>query len=53
MVCDVESNKPEDLRKMGKVAEWEYLAMAAYVEKFGRLPEFNDKKGTKKFSKST
>jgi len=53
MVCDVESNKPEDLRKMGKVAEWEYLAMAAYVEKFGRLPEFNDKKATKKFSKST
>lgn len=53
MVCDVSSNEPHDLRMMGKVAEWEYLALATYVEKFGRLPEFNDKKRTQKFSKRT
>lgn len=51
VVCDVTSNKPEDLKLMGKVAELEYLAFATYVEKFGKLPEFNNKKDTKKFSK--
>jgi len=53
VVCDVTSNRPDDLKLMGKVAELEYLALAIYVEKFGRLPEFNNKKATKKFSKTT
>jgi hypothetical protein len=53
VACNVTSNEPDDLRLMGKVAELEYLALASYAEKFGRLPKFNDKKWTKKFSKAT
>lgn len=53
IACEVTSDRPEDLRLMGKVVELEYLALAKYAERFGRLPEFNNKKGTKKFSKST
>jgi len=49
--CDVTSNRPVNLRKMGKVAENEYLAIAEYVERFNKLPEFNNKKESKKFSK--
>jgi hypothetical protein len=53
IACNVTSNQPDDLRRMGKVAELEYQALATYAEKFGKLPKFNDKKGTKKFSKAT
>lgn len=42
--CDVNSCKPEDLRKMGDVANFEYTCFAAYAKKFGKLPEFNNKK---------
>lgn len=42
--CDVNSNKPGDLRKMGSVANFEYVCFAEYAQKFRRLPEFNDKK---------
>ncbi len=42
--CDVISNKPEDLCRMGDVANFEYICFAEYAKKFGRLPEFNDKK---------
>ena len=45
--CDVKSNKAEDLLKMGEVAYWEYYCFAEYVERFGRLPEFNDRKSPK------
>ena len=45
--CDVSSNTPRDLRKMGKVAEFEYECFATYVEKWNALPEFNDKKTRK------
>jgi hypothetical protein len=46
--ANVTSNHPEDLRVMGRVAEFEYLCFAAFVEAFGRLPEFNDKKRSPK-----
>jgi hypothetical protein len=41
--CNVKSNKSEDLRIMGEVAKFEYDSIATYVEKYGVLPEFNDK----------
>jgi hypothetical protein len=41
--CDPTSNRPADLRKMGSVARFEYLCFAEFVERFGRLPRFNDK----------
>jgi hypothetical protein len=47
--CNVRSNKPYDLRMMGEVAKYEYECFAKYVEKFGRLPEFNDKKRSPKY----
>lgn len=49
--CDVSSNKPKDLITMGKVAGFEYRCFAQFAKKFGGLPEFNDKKRSKKFSK--
>ena len=48
--CNVVSNLPKDLRKMGQVVKFEYLCLAAYVEKFGVLPEFNNKKESPKYS---
>ena len=48
--CDVKSNKPEDFRIMGDVAKFEYECFATYVEKFGKMPEFNDKKLSPKYS---
>jgi len=48
--CDVESNNPKDLRVMGEVAKFEYDCFAEYAEKFGELPEFNDKKKSPKYS---
>ena len=49
--CDPVSNLPSDLRKMGDVARFEYICFAEYVEHFGRLPRFNDKKKASKYSK--
>lgn len=49
--CDPGSSLPGDLRTMGDVARFEYLCFAAYAEKFGRLPVFNDKKTAPKFSR--
>jgi hypothetical protein len=46
--CDVISNKPKDLRLMGDVCKLEYECFALYAEKFGCLPEFNDKKRSPK-----
>lgn len=48
--CDVKSNTPQDLRIMGKVAKFEYDCFALYVEKFGDLPEFNNKRESPKYS---
>lgn len=41
--CDVTSNDPSDLRVMGDVAKHEYECFATFREKFGVLPQFNDK----------
>jgi hypothetical protein len=46
--CDTVSNLPKDLRQMGEVVKFEYSCLAQYVEKFGVLPEFNDKKKSPK-----
>jgi hypothetical protein len=48
--CDVTSGTPTDLRTMGEVAQFEYLCFAHFVEQFGRLPEFNNKKEALKYS---
>jgi hypothetical protein len=37
---------------MGDVARFEYWCLAHFVERFHRLPNFNDKKKAPKFSKS-
>jgi hypothetical protein len=50
VACDVESNRPRDLRRMGDVAKLEYTCLAAYARLFGRLPKFNNKKDARKFS---
>lgn len=46
--CDVISNKSSDLRIMGEVAQHEYECFARFVDRFGALPEFNDKKRSPK-----
>jgi hypothetical protein len=46
--CNVQSNDPMDLRIMGDVAKFEYECFAVFVEHFGKLPEFNDKKRSPK-----
>lgn len=46
--CNVQSNDPIDLRIMGEVAKFEYECFALFVEHFGALPEFNDKKRSPK-----
>jgi len=46
--CDVKSNRPADLRITSAVAKLEYECFAVFVEKFGRLPEFNDKEKSPK-----
>ncbi len=48
--CDVTSQLPLDLRTMGDVAYFEYLCFAHFVECFGKLPEFNDKIASQKYS---
>jgi len=48
--CNVKSNHPDDLLKMGDVAKLEYVCFAEYASKFGHLPQFNDKKNSPKFS---
>ena len=49
-MCNVKTNEPSDLRKMGQVTKLEYLCLAHFVETFGYLPEFNDKKRSPKYS---
>jgi hypothetical protein len=50
--CDPKANRPSDLRTMGEVARFEYLCLAEFAERFGRLPAFNDKASAPKFSRS-
>ena len=46
--CDVTSEQPNDLRVMGEVAKHEYECFAIFRERFGSLPEFNDKERSPK-----
>jgi hypothetical protein len=46
--CDINSNKHEDLIKMGEVAYLEYYCFAEYVQLYRHLPKFNDKKNAPK-----
>ena len=46
--CNVKSNEPCDLLKMGKVAWLEYYCFSEYVKRHKSLPEFNDKKNSPK-----
>ncbi|MDQ1273059.1 MAG: hypothetical protein QG591_1689 [Planctomycetota bacterium] len=46
--CDVTLNDPANLRLMGEVTKHEYECFALFVEMFGNLPEFNDKKKSPK-----
>jgi hypothetical protein len=48
--CDIKSNRPDDLLKMGDVAYMEYYCFAKYVELFGQMPQFNDKKNAPKLT---
>jgi hypothetical protein len=48
--CNVSSIVPADLLIMGEVARFEYVCFAHFVERFGRLPEFNNKKMAPKYS---
>lgn len=48
--CDPTSNLPQDLRIMGDITNCEYECLARFVELHGRLPDFNDKKLSPKFS---
>ncbi len=48
--CNVKTNSPKDLLSMGDVAKLEYECFAAFVRKFGRLPQFNDKAKAPKYS---
>jgi hypothetical protein len=48
--CDTISSEPKDLRTMGEVAKFEYLCFAHFVERFGEVPEFNNKKESPKYS---
>jgi hypothetical protein len=49
--CDPSSHLPGDLRKMGEVAKFEFACLAEYAERFDRLPQFNDKRKSPKYSK--
>ncbi len=41
-------NNALDLRLMGEIARYEYESFATYCDKFGQLPEFNDKQRSPK-----
>lgn len=46
--CDIKSNAPKDLNIKGDVLKHEFTCFAKYVEIYGKLPEFNDKKKSSK-----
>jgi hypothetical protein len=48
--CNVTSGAVRDLLLMGRVAQFEFQCLARYVERFGRLPLFNDKARSPKYS---
>ena len=46
--CDVKSHRPRDLRLMGKVAQFEFICLARYAQKYHAVPRFNDKERSPK-----
>jgi hypothetical protein len=48
--CRVVNPSPTDLRVMGDVAKFEFECLAHYSEIYGRLPQFNDKAESPKYS---
>ena len=50
--CEVTSIASADLITMGDVAKAEYECFARFARAFGRLPKYNDKKGSPKYSKT-
>ena len=50
--CDVSAGTPKDLITMGCVAKAEYECLAKFVDMFGRLPKYNDKKNSPKLKKA-
>lgn len=46
--CSVRTMSHSSLRIMGSVAKHEYDCLASFVDQFGQLPEFNDKKRSPK-----
>ncbi len=50
--CSVASQNPTDLRTMGRITRAEYECFAHYVELYGQLPKYNDKKNAPKRSRS-
>lgn len=48
--CDVTLITPENLKRMSEVTKLEYDCFAKHVELFGKLPKFNDKKSSPKYS---
>lgn len=50
--CEVNEVSPKSLRLMGDIVRLEYLCLAEYHRRFGRLPQFNDKARSPKFSKA-
>jgi hypothetical protein len=50
--CDPRSYDPRDLRVMGRVAQYEYECLAAFAQRFGRVPPFNNRKESPKYSRT-
>lgn len=50
--CNPTSCDPGDLKIMGEVASFEYHCFAYFVELYGQLPDFNNKKESPKHSKA-
>ena len=48
--CDPGRLLPSDRMTMGDVAKFEYEFLAHFRERFSRLPEFNDKEMSPKYS---
>ena len=48
MFAKFASRTPKDLNVKGDVLKHEFTCFAKYVEKYGQLPEFNDKKKSSK-----
>lgn len=48
--CEPKLQSPQSLRALGLVAQLEYEYLALYAEKFARLPLYNDKAASPKYS---